>query len=390
MERNPIVFALVFALLLAPAMAQDANARREQLKRIQAEVEERRKKLDKYKKQEQDINRYISFLDKQKNVAKRERNELVRRIGMVRRNIAETRGRQRVFSNAQQYWSSVLADEIGEYALREASEFRFYGENRLVSRLFIEAAIFNKIALHESLETEKASASASADTLEKKDSELSSHSKQLSKEDAARRKKYEAKVSELHQTRDNYNKTMKELDDLRSSAQSLINFLEKFEASAAEALKKKKITVKPGEIPLQDNSLPWPVSGKITGSYGREELPALKTWIKRDGIIISADRGMPVQAVAPGSVIYSGPFRSYGNVVIVAHEDSRYFTVYGFLDDIVVARGTAVNAGAVIGKTGLDTMTASIKQAEPKSAVYFEIRAGTQAVNPVKWLKKSN
>ncbi|MDD4004691.1 MAG: peptidoglycan DD-metalloendopeptidase family protein [Elusimicrobiaceae bacterium] len=389
MERNPLVFLLLSCFLLSPAAAQDAQTRREELRRIQAEVDARRKKLDLYKKQEQDINRYISFLDKQKNTTLREKNDLNRRIGMVRRNIAETRGRQKVFATAQQYWRSVLAGEIAEYAVREASEFRFYGEDRLVSRLFVEAAIFNKIALHESLESEKASAVESAETLEKKDSELSIHSKALSKEEAVRRRKYEAKLSELHQTRDNYKKTMRELDDLRASAQSLVNFLEKFEASANAALRKKKITSS-GEIPLAGHSLPWPVEGDIVGSYGREPVPALKTWIKRDGIIISAERGTPVLAVAPGSVIYSGPFRSYGNVVIVSHDDSQYFTVYGFLEDIMVARGTAVNTGAAIARAGLDTMTASLKQTDAKSAVYFEIRAGTRAVDPVKWLKKSN
>lgn len=390
MERNPLVcFLLVFAFL-APAFAQDAAARREELRRIQTEVEARKKKLDQYKKQEQDINRYISFLDKQKNATQRERNELNRRISVVRRNIAETRGRQKAFASAQQYWGSVLGSEIAEYTVREASEFRFYGADRLLSRLFIEAAIFHKIALHESLGSEKESAGASAASLEKKDSELSVHSKVLSKEESERRKKYEAKVSELHKTRDDYNKTMKELDDLRASAQSLSNFLEKFEADAraAAAKAKKPKIASTGTIPVPAHSLPWPVSGPIVGAYGRESMPALKTWIKRDGIIIGAARAAPVQVVAAGSVIYSGPFRSYGNVVIVSHENGGYFTVYGFLDNIMVARGTAVNAGAIIASAGLDTMTASLKQTSAKSAVYFEMRAGAKAVNPVQWLKK--
>ena len=82
-------------------------------------------------------------------------------------------------------------------------------------------------------------------------------------------------------------------------------------------------------------------------------------------------------------MIYAGPFRSYGNVVIVDH-NKGFFTIYGFLKEISASVGDKLPVQGVIGTAGQDTQSSS---GTGKSAVYFEIRQGTTAVNPQEWLK---
>ena len=43
--------------------------------------------------------------------------------------------------------------------------------------------------------------------------------------------------------------------------------------------------------------------------------------------------GAPVQAVDGGKVIFAGPFRSYGQVLIVDH-GSNFFSIYGELGEL--------------------------------------------------------
>jgi septal ring factor EnvC (AmiA/AmiB activator) len=114
-------------------------------------------------------------------------------------------------------------------------------------------------------------------------------------------------------------------------------------------------------------------------------VPELKTWIVREGIRIrTADRA-PVSPVLPGRVIYSGPFRTYGNVVIVDHEKG-FFTVYGLLSSVAASKGDRVDAASRIGFAGVDTQAISGGETDGGSTVYFEIRSGADAINPMPWL----
>jgi septal ring factor EnvC (AmiA/AmiB activator) len=77
-------------------------------------------------------------------------------------------------------------------------------------------------------------------------------------------------------------------------------------------------------------------------------------------------------------VRFAGWFRGYGRMVIVDHGD-RFFTVSGHLDTVRVEAGAAVAPGEPIGTVG-DTGSLS----GPR--LYFEIREGSEAVDPLAWL----
>ncbi len=122
-----------------------------------------------------------------------------------------------------------------------------------------------------------------------------------------------------------------------------------------------------------------PVSGTIQQEFGRVVDAEYRTETFRKGIEFGAEAGDSVRAVARGQVRYAGWFRGYGKIVIVDHGDG-FFTVSGHLADIFVAPGDPVRPGDTLGTVG-DTGSLS------GPALYFEIRAGGEPLNPAQWLR---
>ena len=114
-------------------------------------------------------------------------------------------------------------------------------------------------------------------------------------------------------------------------------------------------------------------------AVGRIRDAEFQTETFRKGIEFGTRLGDPVYAVADGVVRFAGWFRGYGRIVIVDH-GGDYFTVCGHLDEVAVAPGDAVREGDVIASAG---ETGSL--AGPK--LYFEIRRGSEALDPARWLR---
>jgi septal ring factor EnvC (AmiA/AmiB activator) len=120
------------------------------------------------------------------------------------------------------------------------------------------------------------------------------------------------------------------------------------------------------------------VDASVVQRFGREVDAEFHTQVFHKGIDFGATLGEPVRAVAAGTVRFAGWFRGYGRMVILDHGD-RFYTVSGHLDALRVATGNSVAAGEPIGTVG-DTGSLS------GARLYFEIREGSEAVDPLAWL----
>ena len=122
----------------------------------------------------------------------------------------------------------------------------------------------------------------------------------------------------------------------------------------------------------------WPVSGKVISNFG-----ASGDGLYNEGINIAVPVGTPVRASASGTVRYAGnELRGYGNLVLVEHAGG-YVTAYAHNDELKVKRGDKVARGEVIALSG---KTGNVKTPQ----VHFEIRKGTQSVDPRKLLVAMN
>lgn len=120
-----------------------------------------------------------------------------------------------------------------------------------------------------------------------------------------------------------------------------------------------------------------PVEGNILSSYGPK-----KDGLHNDGINIAAPKGSPVRAAENGVVVYAGnELKGSGNLVLIRHED-RWMTAYAHMDRILIRRGDIIKRGQSIGTVG-QTGAVDVPQ------LHFEVRRGTEAINPKQYLESS-
>lgn len=121
----------------------------------------------------------------------------------------------------------------------------------------------------------------------------------------------------------------------------------------------------------------WPVQGKVIGHFGTSA-----AGMHNDGINIAAAKGTPVRAADSGVVAYAGnELRGYGNLVLIKHAGG-WMTAYAHNGTLLVKRGEVVKRGqeiATVGSTGIVS--------EPQ--LHFEIRRGTQVLDPTQYLAAS-
>jgi septal ring factor EnvC (AmiA/AmiB activator) len=125
-------------------------------------------------------------------------------------------------------------------------------------------------------------------------------------------------------------------------------------------------------------SLPQPVGGSLALGFGEHLHPRFHTKTVQSGLLIAADSGAPVAAVADGKVAFADYYQSYGPMVILEH-GGGWFTLYTHLQGLQVAKGQVLKAGEAVGAVG-DTVDG------PRLG--FEIRHQAQPLDPQKWLKQ--
>lgn len=134
-----------------------------------------------------------------------------------------------------------------------------------------------------------------------------------------------------------------------------------------------------GAFELKKGRLPWPVTeGSIVSRFGPQRHPTLKTVTQNTGVDIAVRAGSPVTSVAPGEVATIWWLPSYGNLVIVNHQNG-YRTVYTHLAEVDVAEGQPIGEGDVIGTSG-DTLDG------PR--LHFEVWKDREKQNPEQWLTR--
>jgi septal ring factor EnvC (AmiA/AmiB activator) len=124
--------------------------------------------------------------------------------------------------------------------------------------------------------------------------------------------------------------------------------------------------------------LAWPVSGRISARYGEQRA----TGVNWDGVVVDAERGSPVRAVAAGRVLYADWLPGMGLLTIIDHGEG-YFSLYGYNEQLRHAAGDAVAAGDVIAAVG-------DSGGRPAPQLYFELRRSGKPLNPAPWFRKQS
>lgn len=131
----------------------------------------------------------------------------------------------------------------------------------------------------------------------------------------------------------------------------------------------------PPPPPMAGKGFIWPLRGETLVEFG----PMAKGQ-HNDGVNIAAPRGTPVRAAENGVVAYVGnELKGFGNLLLIKHADG-WMTAYAHNDQLLVGKGDQVKRGQQIATVG-----ASGNVTQPQ--LHFELRRGTEAVNPVEFIK---
>lgn len=123
-------------------------------------------------------------------------------------------------------------------------------------------------------------------------------------------------------------------------------------------------------------TLPLPARGRLVGVYGRIDASGERA----HGITIETRAGAFVVTPYDGRVAFAGPYRGYGQLLIIDHGEGYHTLLAGF-SRIDVVLGQWLLAGEAVGAMGRTT--------DGSPNLYVELRYNGDTINPLPWLAAS-
>jgi murein hydrolase activator len=128
--------------------------------------------------------------------------------------------------------------------------------------------------------------------------------------------------------------------------------------------------------------LPLPAAGNLAARFGDSDGAGGNLY----GDILTTQSGAIVTAPADGVVLYAGPFRSYGQLLILNAGDG-YHVVLAGMGRISVSLGQSVLAGEPVGTMGEARLASAVSIGSENTApeLYVEFRKDGKPVDPAPW-----
>ena len=409
------ILLLVLALLLAPAgyaQKRTKESLQKQINALQKEIENANQLLKETSKNKEVTLNQVTLLDKKiqsrqelinacneqikildKNINQGEKN--IKKLGGEIKKLQSELSKmvQFAYRNRSHYdrLEFFFASEDFNQALRRMRYIQQFADARQTKMQQIASAkkkVSDEVEANRKAREEQATLlaeeKAQQEALKKERAELNSKVAQLKKKEGSIQQSIKDKQAQAK-------KFQKQNDDIIAEEIRLAN-----ERAAAEAKKNKKsgttnksdkMALTPAEKILSTTfsnnkgKLPWPVErGVVSSSFGKHASAVSdKVTITNNGIDIATTENAKARCVFEG-VVVSVVRPSASNIgVIIRHGD--YFTVYAQLDEVYVNRGDKVSTKQNIGKVHTDRY-------EGKTEIHFELRHGTETLNPSIWLAK--
>jgi septal ring factor EnvC (AmiA/AmiB activator) len=127
-------------------------------------------------------------------------------------------------------------------------------------------------------------------------------------------------------------------------------------------------------FPQQAGTLLRPARGEIAAKFGQRT----DAFGEGKGLVIATRAGAQVVTPFDGQIVFEGPFRSYGQILIIEHRDG-YHTVLAGLAHVDVVVGQWLKAGEPVG--------AMIETTPGRPQLYVELRRSGQPFDPAPWFK---
>ncbi len=129
----------------------------------------------------------------------------------------------------------------------------------------------------------------------------------------------------------------------------------------------------PPSITAAEGSLVMPAAGRLRTGFDETNSAGLAS----NGLVIETRANAVVVAPFDGEVVFAGPFRGYGPLLIIEHGEDYYSLLAG-LGRIDCVLGQWLLAGQPVGVMGPDS--------DESPTLYVEMRRGGQPIDPLPWM----
>ena len=126
----------------------------------------------------------------------------------------------------------------------------------------------------------------------------------------------------------------------------------------------------PRLLELGKTALLMPAAGEISRHFGDPD-----GFSTSKGLSFKTRAGAQVVAPFDGQVMFAGPFKGYGQILIIDH-GGGYHSLLAGMDQVNASVGQSVIAGEPVG----------VMPAETNPSLYLELRRQGQPINPLPWL----
>lgn len=356
----------------------------DELKRIQREVADGRKRLDSLKGAETGLQKDISESEKRISSGRKEIGRLNKELAEVKVAIeagekhldsletAMDRDRRRYLGNLRQFYlatrdAGMLFEEDPNEELRARRQVVYLSA---LSRFEAGSVAQTAALLGGALEQIESLSGKSKEITSKKRNRESTVAQASSA-----REKNERNLQEVRQTRTAEADRLLTLEQAAREMEQIVARLQ--EQARNQKKNRQQVDEGPSVFAGLKGRLISPFKGAVTVQFGRIVDPITKLVTNSSGITIEGAKQGPVVAAATGSVAYIGELRGYGAFVILSH-DSNYYTTYAGLGTIEVAVGEYILGGSRLG------------MADNVGRVKFELRQGSTAVDPLTWINSES
>ncbi len=368
----------------ADAISDKIERERKALEQLKDQIQEKRKEADAAGKKQESLLQGIQSLDERlvhyrqahQDISRklRKKDQEIETINVhiaglrggiqERRNAILARLRVQYMEGRFGYWKTLFAsDSYGDFQRRlqylSAVSERDYA---------IIGTFRNDMTQMEQAERQREAARVGMVAYKQSTEKQLAEIKSLKQE----KKVYLAKITHEKESSE---RVLQELERSASRVDSLLRELEQRRRAAA-------VRPPPGGMAPRGakGALPWPAEGNVITFFGRQKHPTFNTYVQRKGIEIRTVEGSTIHAVMPGTVVYADWLKGYGLVIILDHANG-FFSLYAHASKILTSVSAQVEAGQSIGETGDTGVTG-------ENTLYFELREGAEAVDPLQWLAR--
>ncbi len=127
-------------------------------------------------------------------------------------------------------------------------------------------------------------------------------------------------------------------------------------------------------------SLPLPAQGKRVLGYGDKTQFGTQSM----GVVLETRHSAQVRSPSDGSVLWAGPFRTWGQLLIINAEDGYHILLAG-LSQIDVQVGQFVLSGEPVGLMSAAPRSQSAKSEGNAPVLYVEFRKDNRPIDPDPW-----